>query len=229
MLVGYNNQDIIEIPLNVKRIFINYNVELIIGSYQDRSVDRLIVYGKKPQTNIISRIRMYQKTLETEEPNTYYLYTELVSYEVKGELDADDRSIVKFVDGEIPFYYWKDSLYNRKHEKICDITKDFITHLMSGEIYKISEERCLFWKSGILLSLYFDDQMITFQGSSLEIPQSDMLVSNILINTFEVNDKIINQLKTLSTFEEAVKYLGSQLIGMKEKQNNGEKIRVMRS
>jgi hypothetical protein len=232
MLVGYDNQDIIEIPPNVKRIFINYNAELILGNYQDRSADRLIVYKKNLQTNTIDLIRMYQKTLETEEPNTYYLYTRLVSYEIRGELDAGDKSIVKFVDGEIPFYYWKDSLYNRKHEKICDITKDFIAHLMSGEIYKISEERCLFWKSGILLSLYFDGQMITFQGSSLEIPQSDMLVSNILINTFEVNDKIINELKALLTFEEAVKYLGSQLtfdVIVKERQNNGEKIRVMRS
>jgi len=233
MLVGYNNQDIIEIPPGVTEILISSEYLLVIGTQQDSSTNRLVAYRKRLRDNLIVNIHIFEKTLKMKtEPILYYLYTNRYSYNISSEIGGSRESIIKFIDGEIPFYVWTESIYNRKHEIVCPITDELINYLMKSEIYKINQESCLFWQPGTLLTLYFDEQMITFQAATLKTPQPGMLVANAMTNTFKVDDKIINELKALSTFEEAIKYLGSQLtfdVIVKERQNNGEKIRVMRS
>jgi hypothetical protein len=209
-----NSENIIEIPPDVISIRFKHNLELVVGSYQDRSSDTLVTYLRDPRDNSIYETRIYERTVKvrSRKLNPYYFYTEIRSYDVYKVLDGNNLARVKFVDGEIPFYSEANAIiFNRKHQRVLSATEDLVIYLTEGNIHKVSEERCLFFNPGKVLSLYIDDHLITFQSSSLPVLQQDsMLVDTIVLDNFEVNE-VIEQLKNAPTVEEAAKYLRRQL------------------
>jgi len=216
MLLGSysNSENIFEIPPDVISIRFKYNLELVVGSYQDRLSDILVAYLKDPRDNSVYETWILGRTIKVQsgKTNPYYLYTKIGDYTVGNRLDGNNLVRVKFVDGEIPFYSEANAIiFNRKHQKVFSVTEDLVIYLMEG-IHRVSEERCLFFNRGKVLSLYIDDRLITFQSSTLPILQQDsVLVDSIVLNSFEVNNKIIEQLKNVSTVEEATEYLRRQL------------------
>jgi len=216
MLLGSysNSENIFEIPPDVISIRFKHSVELVVGSYQDRSSDILVAYLRDP-TDSVYETWILERTLKVQsgKPNPYYLYTKIRDYSVSSTLYGNNLARVKFVDGEIPFYSEANAIiFNRKHQKVYSATEDLVIYLMESSIYKVNEERCLFFDLGKVLSLYINDHLITFQSSSLPLFQQDsMLVDSIALDNFEVNDKVIEQLKNVLTVEEATEYLRRQL------------------
>jgi hypothetical protein len=210
-----NSENIIEIPPDVISIRFKHNLQLVVGSYQDRSSNTLVTYLKDPRDNSIYETRIYERTVKvrSRKLNPYYFYTEIRAYDVYKALDGNNLARVKFVDGEIPFYAELNAIiFNRKHQKVFSATEDLIIYLMQGGIRKLSKERCLFFNPGKVLSLYINDHLITFQSSSLPVLQQDsVLVDSIVLDNFEVTNKVIEQLKNVPTVEEATKYLRRQL------------------
>jgi len=122
--------------------------------------------------------------------------------------------VYKFVRGEIPFYIdLDDFLYNRKHERIYS-SSVWATSLAVNcdKIFNISLDRCLFWYYSYALELYFDDNIVIFHNGNNKMPESKILVESMPLDDFKVTEDIINQLKIISSFEEAVKYLRKQLL-----------------
>jgi len=217
MLLGSysNSENIFEIPPDVISIRFKYNLELVVGSYQDRLSDILVAYLKDPRDNSVYETWILGRTIKVQsgKTNPYYLYTKIGDYTVGNRLDGNNLVRVKFVDGEIPFYSEANAIiFNRKHQRVLSATEDLVIYLTEGNIHKVSEERCLFFNPSKVLSLYIDDHLITFQSSSLLILQQDsVLVDSIVLNSFEVNNKIIEQLRNVLTVEEATEYLRRQL------------------
>jgi hypothetical protein len=212
MLVGYNDDRILEIPPKVTRVRLYEDWELVIGNHQDRSANRLVAYKIDPEENNIEIVLILEKTLKMDEkPNPYYLYTIIRTYGIFNELTSSNKSIIKFVNGEIPFYVDREIVYNRKHENVCPITEELVSLLLNSKRYRISEERCLFWIPGTILSLYIDDSMITFRASSLDLPYS-IVTDNVMLNHIEVDDEVINYLNHIPTIEEARRYLSEELM-----------------
>jgi len=131
-------------------------------------------------------------------------------------------SIVRFIKGEIPFYiniYTDYSVYNRKHERGCSLSPFVSGILVSGiisdytKIINVSSNKCLFWQRGNMLGLYINNNVIMFYRGFGVIPsESLILVDDIILKNFELTEDIINHLKSIDTFQEAVKYLKQQLI-----------------
>jgi hypothetical protein len=189
---------------------------LMFGQYQDRSSDKLIGYVENLQDHSIEEILVFEKISKSNEDYTYLLI------ERKDFSLTTGPIIVKFIKGKIPFYIDKDYfICNRKHEKTCFLSPYFyVSGLLTGtitsdytKIINISSDKCLFWQPKHVLGLYFND-IILFYRRSLTKQQSEslILVDDVVMKNFELTDDIVNHLKSIDTFQEAVNYLKQQLI-----------------
>jgi len=187
------------------------NSELVVGSYQDRS-NKLVAYLKNLEDDTIEKILFFNKMSETKQDYMYILHDWFL-VEWGSIFDIVSNSVYKFVRGEIPFYIdLDDFLYNRKHEKIysSSILPASIA-VNCNKIFNILTDRYLFWQYNYALELYFDDKIIVFYNGYIN-GKHEFLVEDTLLDDFKVTEDIIDHLKEISTFEEAVEYLRKQLI-----------------
>jgi hypothetical protein len=187
------------------------NSELVIGSYQDR-LNKLVAYLKNLEDNTIEKILFFNKMSESKQDYMYILQDWFL-VEWGSIFDTVSNSVYKFVRGEIPFYVdLDDFLYNRKHEKIYSSSVWAASLAVNcDEIFNISLDKCLFWQYNYALELYFDSKIIVFYNGHIN-REFEFLVEDTLLNDFKVTEDIIDHLKEISTFEEAVEYLRKQLI-----------------
>ena len=187
------------------------NSELVVGSYQDRS-NKLVAYLKNLEDDTIEKILFFNKMSETKQDYMYILHDWFL-VEWGSIFDIVSNSVYKFVRGEIPFYIdLDDFLYNRKHKKIYSSSVWAASLAVNcDEIFNISLDRCLFWQYNYILELYFDGKIIVFYNGHIN-REFEFLVEDTLLNDFKVTKDIIDHLKEISTFEEAVEYLRKQLI-----------------
>jgi hypothetical protein len=187
---------------------------LMFGQYQDRSVDKLIGYLENLQDHNIEEILVFEKISKSDEDYTYAL-TERNYYSFTA------LSIIRFIKGQIPFYINKDYFVcNRKHEKGCSISPYvsglLINSIISADttIVNISSNKCLFWQSVGMLGLYFNNNIVIFYKRSYANQQSESLivVDDMVMKNFELTENIINHLKSIDIFQDAVRYLKQQLI-----------------
>ena len=188
------------------------NSELVVGSYQDRS-NKLVAYLKNLENNIIEKILFFNKMSENKQDYMYILH-DWHRVEWGSIFNVISKSVYKFVRGEMPFYIdLDDFLYNRKHKKIYSSSMWAASLTVNcDEIFNISVDRCLFWYYNYALELYFDDNIVIFHNGNNKMPESKILVESMPLDGFKVTEDIINQLKIISSFEEAVEYLRKQLL-----------------
>jgi len=221
VVMNHDTIKTVEVPLEVERVPVFHDKELVFGSYQDRS-KKLLGYLEELRVHSIEDILTFEKVSMTDKDYTYALKKRNYYF------DSFGIPIVRFIKGEIPFYINMNintdmgidySVYNRKHEKGCSLSPYVSGILVSSiistytKIVNVSSNKCLFWQHGNVLGLYFNNDIIIFYRRFGAIPsESLILVDDIILKNFELTNDIINHLESTDTFQDVVKYLKQQLI-----------------
>jgi len=193
------------------------NIEIVLGKNQDKSSNKLFGYTNwsprsyvLPLTYIFVFQRIEDKKFQITHCDTYFI----LSWGWLNELPYPSHSILRFIREEgFPFYIEKDTLYNKKHEVIYEVSFSLGEMLVRNMMFLISPNRYIFYEYlGNVLVLYWDDKIKIIQSSKC-IPFSNdaIFMDHILFKEFEVTETILNQLKTISSLEDAVSYLKREL------------------
>jgi hypothetical protein len=193
------------------------NIEIVLGKNQDKSSNKLFGYANwsprsfvLPYTYIFVFQRIKDKKFQITHCDTYFI----LSWGWLKDLPSSTYSIIRFIREEgFPFYIENDNVYSKKHKVICESSYSLTEMLAKDRMFRISPNRYLFYEHlGNVLALYWDDQIKVIQSSKY-IPFSNdaIFMDHILFNQFELTETILNQLKTISSLEDAVKYLKREL------------------
>jgi len=193
------------------------NIEIVFGKNQDKSSNKLFGYTNwSPSSYVLplTYIFVFQRIEDKFQITHCDSFIFIVSWGGLYELPSSSYSIIRFIREEgFPFYIEKDTLYNKKHEVICECSPSLTEMLAKDRMFLISPNRYLFYEHlGNVLALYWDDQIKVIQSSKY-IPFSNdaIFMDHILFREFELTETILNQLKTISSLEDAVNYLKREL------------------
>jgi len=195
------------------------NVEIILGKNQDKSSNKLFGYVNwsarsyvLPFTYIFVFQRIKDNKFQITRCDAYSYF--IPSWGGLYELPSSSYSIIRFIREEgFPFYIENDNVYSKKHEVIYESSPSLTEMLAKDRMFRISSNRYLFYEHlGNVLALYWDDQIKVIQSSKY-IPFSNdaIFMDHILFKEFELTETILNQLKTISSLEDAVNYLKREL------------------
>jgi len=130
------------------------------------------------------------------------------------------------IDSIVPLYV-KDSILYNGDEQICPISENLVPYLIYAKVFTLTPKRFLVWKPQICVVLVFEKELSVIQvttvnwylvsgsnnGSKLNpLHPNAIILDNIVLEKFEVNDEIVEGLKKIETLEEMTKYLVKEMM-----------------
>jgi len=190
--------DIIEIPPGVFEIKIDGQT-IVFGPNQNRA--SLFTYLEDSKV-----IFQFERTMQ----NLYVLAKKFYRSDNKIEWDI----LKGFIDDIYPFYIMNESLYNRYHNKVRQVTPLFLTELWYSFIYKRSFERYIWERPHTHIMLWFEGyQLVVVQKASLPKYVDDaILLDDILFEEFELSPELIRRIAPMPSIDEAVSFLKQEMI-----------------
>jgi len=198
-----------QIDLPPDPIFVKVgNLQFFFGTNQDKS-KKLIGYSvMKPEAEFGTEVTIILRKLEEKYTVTDISYP-AVYHEGEEDESADYRNTMeKFIDGDLPFYIRNKILWNRKHEQVCSVSRNFSLILARTLVIPIVQDRYLLLKLGTVITILWDNQIAILQSSKLsKLHKNSIMLDPIMFNNFYFNQADINPLKELNTVEEATTYI----------------------
>jgi len=190
--------DIIEIPPGVFEIKIDGQT-IVFGPNQNRA--SLFTYLEDSKV-----IFQFERTMQ----NSYVLVKKLYRSDNKVTWDI----LKGFIDDIYPFYIMNESLYNRYHNKVRQVTPLFLTELWYSFIYKRSFERYIWERPHTHIMLWFEGyQLVVVQKASLPKYVDDtILLDDIIFEEFELSPELIRRIAHMPSIDEAVSFLKQEMI-----------------
>jgi hypothetical protein len=129
------------------------------------------------------------------------------------------------IDSIVPLYIKEGILYN-DDEQICPISEYLIPHLVYSKTFTLEPKRFLIWKPRICVVLIFEKDISVIQAETIDLfpylvsgscklsplHPNAIVLDNIVLEKFEVNDKIVERLKDIKTLQDATKYLLKEMM-----------------
>jgi len=128
------------------------------------------------------------------------------------------------IDETIPLYVKDGILYNAD-EQICPISENLVPYLYA-KVFTLTPKRFLVWKPQICVVLIFEKELSVIQATTINLfpylvsgssklnlsHPNAIILDNIVLEKFEVNDEIVERLKKIETLEEMTKYLVKEML-----------------
>ena len=129
------------------------------------------------------------------------------------------------IDSIVPLYIKDGILYNAD-EQICPISENLIPHLIYAKVFTLTPNRFLIWKPQICVVIIFEKELSVIQAETIDLfpylvsgscklsplHPNAIVLDNIVLEKFEVNDELLERLKKIETLEEMTKYLVKEMM-----------------
>jgi hypothetical protein len=130
------------------------------------------------------------------------------------------------INETLSLYVKDDGILYYGDEQICSLSEYLIPHLVYSKTFTIGPKRFLIWKPRICVVLIFEKDLSVIQAKTIDLfpylvsgscklsplHPNAIVLDNIVLEKFEVNDEIVERLKKIETLEEMTKYLVKEII-----------------